>query len=226
VTEHIADREAWLKARLNGIGGSEAAAVLNMSPHKSRAELWREKAGKATAPDISDKPYIKYGKAAEPLIRAQFMLNNADRYTLDYSEFDMLHNDEYPFIFATLDGILTDKNGKKGILEIKTTEIHRKSDWEEWTEPVTQEDRIPQQYYLQVLHQLLATGFEFAVVCAQIKHKRHRDDEFCTCTTLCRYIERLEVEDDIQILKKAEIEFWESVKSGKEPPLTLPKVGL
>ena len=33
---------------------------------------------------------------------------------------------------ATLDGELTDGSGRKGILEIKTTEIRRFLDWKKW----------------------------------------------------------------------------------------------
>lgn len=39
-----------------------------------------------------------------------------------------------PFIFATLDGELTDSSGRKGILEIKTTEIRRFVDWKSGTD--------------------------------------------------------------------------------------------
>lgn len=119
--KHIDNRSDWIAARKNGIGASEAAAVIGFSPYKTNIELWREKTGKVIAADISDKPYIQYGKAAEYHIRELFKLSAADRYTVDYAEFDMHINDKYPFIFATLDGILTDKDGRKGILEVKTT---------------------------------------------------------------------------------------------------------
>lgn len=222
MTEHINNRSDWLLSRLNGIGGSEAAAVLDLSPYKTKAELWREKTGKATAEDISEKPYIKYGKAAEKHIRELFALRNP-QYTVDYAEFDIIRNDEYPFIFATLDGTLTDKDGRKGILEIKTTEIRRRADWDEWND-WSGAERIPMQYYCQVLHQMIATGFDFAIVCAEVRHYRRKGDMFQTVTTLHRYIDRSEVEDDLSRLKQAEIDFWQNVKDGKEPPLTLPKI--
>ena len=79
-------------------------------------------------------------------------------------------------IFATLDGDLTEKdNGRKGILEIKTTEIKRQSQWKEWSGTPA----IPQHYYVQVLHQLLATGYDFAIVRAQIKHCLLYTSFFC-----------------------------------------------
>ena len=48
-----------------------------------------------------------------------------------YDEFGMRHNKEHPFIFATLDGDLTDLAERRGILEIKTTEIMRGGQYQE-----------------------------------------------------------------------------------------------
>ena len=46
VTQQHADRRRqWLAERVTGVGGSDAAVVLGMSPWKSRYELWAEKSG-------------------------------------------------------------------------------------------------------------------------------------------------------------------------------------
>ena len=50
---------------------------------------------------------------------------------------------------ASLDGELVDQDGRKGILEIKTTNILQSMQYEKW------KDRIPDNYYIQVLHYLL-----------------------------------------------------------------------
>lgn len=119
----IDNREDWLKTRtVQGIGGSEAGSVLGVNKYRSNVELWEIKTGKRKAPDISDKPAVQFGKFAEPLLRELFKQNYPDL-TVDYHEFDMYVNDEYPFIFATLDGELTAPDGSRGILEIKTTTI-------------------------------------------------------------------------------------------------------
>jgi predicted phage-related endonuclease len=36
-------REGWLKERREGIGGSEAAAILGMNPYMTNVELWEYK---------------------------------------------------------------------------------------------------------------------------------------------------------------------------------------
>ena len=210
-------REEWLKARINGIGASEAAAVVGMSPYKSNIELWEEKTGRRKAPDISDKPYVQYGKEAEKHLRALFALD-FPQYQVDYDEFGMIRNNKnYPFAFATLDGNLAEKGtGSKGILEIKTTEIMRAGQWDEWNE------QIPQHYYIQVVHQFLATGYSFAWLKAQIKYT----DKSGTKQAAIRhyFINRSDVETDIAWLAEREKVFWDCVKNDKRPALILPDI--
>ena len=222
MVKHIDNHADWIAARMGGIGGSEAAAVIGWSKFKTNLQLWQEKTGSVKAPDISDSPYVKYGKAAEPLIRENFKLYSADIYTVDYAEFDLHINDRYPFIFATLDGILTDKGGRKGVLEIKTAEINRSSDWDNWIDRTSKEGKLPDQYYIQVLHQLLATGYDFAVVCAQLRYKTSDND--LRLLTLHRHIERKDHLEDMEYLLKHEQIFWNCVESSTKPPLILPKI--
>lgn len=69
------DEKAWLKGRLNGIGGSDASAVVGKNPYKTNIELFEEKTGRRIVPDISEKPYVIYGKEAEQYIRELFRLD-------------------------------------------------------------------------------------------------------------------------------------------------------
>lgn len=71
----LSGRDEWLKHRMNYIGGSESSAVIGCNPYMSNVELFMLKTGQAAAEDISDKPYVQYGIAAEPLIRELFKLN-------------------------------------------------------------------------------------------------------------------------------------------------------
>lgn len=215
--ETPSSREEWLIKRHEGIGGSEAAAILGLSPYKSNTDLWKEKTGQTEPEDISGKDCVIFGKKAEEHLRELFALY-APQYEIEYHEFDLLKNEEYPFVFATLDGILHEKQtGRTGILEIKTTEIRKSTDWDKW------DDKIPDQYYIQVLHQMLATGFEFAVLLANIKYLNPKDD-FPRFTTKHYYIERSDVTNDIAYLLDEEIKFWDSVKKGRKPNTILPGI--
>ena len=209
------NHKEWLKARLKGIGGSDAGAAIGKNKYKNNVELWREKTGKMIPEDISDKPAVIFGKIAEPNLREMFKLDHP-QYTVDYHEFYMYLNDDYPFIFATLDGELTDKNGRKGILEIKTTTIQNKLQWDDWDD-----DRIPDSYYVQILHQLAATGWDFAALKAYIRYYRNG---FLQAAVRHYFIERSEVENEIEFLIEQEKSFWKSVTENKEPALILPEI--
>lgn len=43
------DETEWLKGRMNGIGGSDASAIVGMNPYKSNIELFEEKTGRREA---------------------------------------------------------------------------------------------------------------------------------------------------------------------------------
>lgn len=207
-------KEEWRKQRTR-IGGSDAACILGMNPWKSNIELWLEKTGQATAPDISDKAVVKYGVSAEPLLRDLFALDFPE-YTVEYFGDNMILNDAYEFGAASLDGELTEKEtGRKGILEIKTTNILQSMQKEKW------KDRIPDNYYIQILHYLLITGYDFAVLVAQLKSDFNGE---IYKQTKHFHIERSDVQEDIEFLKTSEIKFWKQVKEGKKPALILPNI--
>lgn len=209
----LKSRDEWLHNR-NRIGGSDAAAIVGMNPYMSNVDLWEIKTGLKTQKDISDEPYVKYGTNAEWYLRGLFSLDFPE-YQIDYVESNMWLNDKYPFAHASLDGWLTDQDGRKGIWECKTTNILRSMQKEKW------QDRIPDNYYIQVLHYLMVTGFDFAVLKAQLKSEF---DGNVYLQTKHYKIERSEVEDDIKYLAEAEAKFWEQVQKRERPALLLPEI--
>lgn len=127
-------------------------------------QLWEEKTGITEPEDISEKEVVRFGKESEAAPASCSSM--FPEYQVSYDEFGMIANEpDCPFIFATLDGELTDGSGRKGILEIKTTEIRRFIDWKKWN------GQIPDYYYAQIVHQLLATGYEFAILKARIRER-------------------------------------------------------
>lgn len=212
-------RKEWLKARQKGIGGSDAASVLGISPWKTNVQLWEEKTGITEPEDISEKEVVRFGKESEAAIRQLFQLDFPE-YKVSYDEFGMIANEaDCPFIFATLDGELTDQNGRKGILEIKTTEIRRPIDWKKW------KGQVPDYYYAQIVHQLLATGYDFAILKARIRERRDVFGEFGWSVTVRHYLfERSPLLEDIAYLKEKEIAFWRAVQTKTRPALILPEL--
>lgn len=215
VTMHTFEsQKEWLAARSGRIGGSDAAAILGLNPYKDNVQLWEEKAGLRQQEDISDKPYVKYGTQAEMHLRGLFRLDFPE-YQIFYQEGNMWFNDRFPFAHASLDGWLVDQRGRKGILEIKTTNILQSMQKEKW------KDRVPDNYYIQLLHYLMVTEFEFAVLKAQLKFDYGGD---IVLNTRHYFIERSEVEADIKYLQNAETTFWEQLQTGHKPALILPDI--
>lgn len=210
------DKQTWLAARKGKIGGSDAAAVLGLNPYKTNEELWEEMTGKRIPADISNRSYVIYGSKAEEHIRALFALDHPE-YQVDYYGDNMILNKKYPFAHASLDGELIElETGRKGIFECKTTELFSSMSKEKWDG-----DNIPNNYYIQVLHYLMVTEYEFVELRAQIKSMWNGQIRL---TTKDYHIERTEVEQDIEILLEAEKKFMEKVKAGTRPALILPTI--
>lgn len=208
-------RAEWLEHRKNYIGGSDAACIVGMNPYKTNVELWEEKTGNKQADDISDKPYVKYGTEAEKYLRELFALDYP-QYSVSYVDNNSVLNDKYPFAAASLDGFLTElETGRHGILEIKTTNILQSMQKEKWN------NRIPDSYYIQVLHYLMVTEFDFAILKAQLKYDYDGD---IMLATKHYKIEREEVHEDIEYLQKAEKDFYSAIKEKRRPSLVLPVI--
>lgn len=218
----ITNEAQWHEERSKGIGGSEAAAIVGLSPWCSNVELWRRKTGRHTAPDIANNAAVKYGHDAEPLLRQLFALDYADKYVVEYGgAFDMVRHPKHPFIFATLDGRLTEvESGRKGVLEIKTTSIVRSMQKEKWWRDG--KPCIPDQYFCQVLWQMIASGFDFAILHAQLKYE-YGDEIRSERRTYT--IERNDVLNDLSYLEAEGIKFWnENVLGDRQPDLILPEI--
>ena len=205
-------REAWLKARQKFIGGSDIASIMGLSAWKNNVQLYREKKGIVMPDDLSDNPLVQYGIKAEEHIRALFALDHPEL-KVEYVPDNSWRNSKYPFGAASLDGWTQDENGRKGILEIKTATITSSSQAQKWR------DKIPDNYYCQVLYYLGITGWDYVDLRANLKYAYPG----CDVYTIARdyHIERSEVEEDIQTILARTAEFAKSLQENKEPSLLL-----
>lgn len=146
----FSNESAWLKGRMNGIGGSDASAVVGLNPYKSNIDLFEEKIGRRILEDISNKPWVVYGKLAEAPIRELFKLDYPE-YQVDHHEFRILQSNRYPFMQASLDGELTNSDGCRGILEMPEKRALR---WQK------QRSAQLQKYYDEKLTERTISEFE------------------------------------------------------------------
>ena len=216
-------REEWLK---NGrkFGGSSAAAILGVSHWKKKIDIWYKfKTGKVDESKATENQ--TYGTFAEAPIREIVKLNLAREGVKVKSPkgIEMYVDKTYPFLTATLDGVLEveneelNKRGMKGnwLLEIKTHELKGKEDEALW------DGRLPQEYLTQVLHYLMVMNdFNGAVLVAKLNHYAYEHDNRLFQGEEFRYyyIYREEFEQTINKIKLAEIAFYERFIKGNEIP--------
>lgn len=202
----------WVKFRKSGIGGSDAAAILGRSPFKTNVELWEEKVGLREPEDISDKPNVKYGTEVEaPLLQI---------FALDFPQYEVTVNKSVVykrgFMFCSLDGELKDRlTNELGVYEGKAVEVYGKQAMQKW------DKQVPEYYYIQILHQLITTGWAYAWIKAQIK--RYGANGEIEHITRHYPFKRADLLQDLKFLYLKEKEFWEKyVLTKKQPPLILP----
>ena len=186
-------REEWLQLRRKGIGGSDASVIMGKNPYRSILQLWEEKTGKLPVTDEGNE-YTYWGNVMEPIIRKEFMNRTGLKVRQKHA---MIFHKDYPYLFADVDGIVTDERGEKCIFEAKTASQYKAEQWE---------DGVPEEYILQVQHYLEVCGMDKAYIAALIGgnkfvfHTIYRDEEL------------------IRNLISREKEFWEGcVLTGTEP---------
>lgn len=186
-------REQWLRLRRRGIGGSDAGAVIGVSPYRSILELWMDKTGQL-ALEETESEAAYWGKTLEPVIREEF----AKRSGLPVQPVPfLLQHDKNTFMLANLDGMVDDPAYGRCVFEAKTSSAYKAEEWE---------NGIPESYYAQLQHYLAITGWKGAYIAALIG-----GNDF-----IYRFIPRDET--CIQMLIQKEAVFWNYVQERKMPP--------
>ena len=145
------DNAGWLDQRKNGIGGSDVAAIMGLSPWRTPAEVWLEKTGRAEPQDLSDRPNVVFGNIMEPVIADWYRSKYPDRTVRRVNA--ICQSIERPWAQASLDYEVRYPDLGWGILEIKTARDKR--DWA---------DGVPPYYLTQITHYMSVTGRSLADV--------------------------------------------------------------
>ncbi len=139
--------QEWHDERRQGIGGSDVAAALGVSPWKSQLELWGEKTG-LVPDDFDGNEFTYWGEALEQILMDRF---NADHKNLVMGGQKSRPHKDHPCLRANVDGIIYEHDGDAlGIWEAKTAST-------EFTE-------VPVHYQLQVQHYMYVYDLPFAIV--------------------------------------------------------------
>lgn len=190
------DRAQWLAIRKKGIGSSDAAAAVGLSPYKSPLELWMEKSGRDAGlptvnPDDDTSP-MYWGTLLEPIVAAHYTRRTGNRVRRINA---VLQHPSNPWMLANLDREVVGAPDVQ-ILECKTAGLNGARLWK---------DGVPEYVQLQVMHQLAVTGKQAAdvavLICGQELrvHRIERDERM------------------ISELVKLEADFWSYVVRDEAP---------
>lgn len=184
------DEIKWLEERRKGVGGSDVAAILGLSPWKTPYQVFLEK----TSPVILGKQSkeMDWGKRMEPAIRQWYSDETGRSVRLPEG---VIFNEKYPHMLASIDGFTDDKR----VVEIKTSRSRKG-----WGEPATNE--IPDYYLLQCQHYLVVTAYEVADVPVSISGDAP-----------CLY--EIPADKELQqMIIDACTDFWQRVVENNPPP--------
>ncbi|NRT58393.1 YqaJ viral recombinase family protein [Sphaerotilus uruguayifluvii] len=190
-------RAEWLQVRRSGIGSSDAAAAVGLSPYCSPLALWLEKTGQGEAlprpdPDDMDSPAY-WGTVLESLVARQYTRRTGRQVRRVNA---VLQHARHPWMLANLDREVIG-SPEVQILECKTAGLHGARLWK---------DGVPEHVQLQVMHQLAVTGHRAAdvavLLCGQELqiHRIERDEPL------------------IERLIALEAAFWAQVQQRRPPP--------
>ena len=189
--KEMEDRDAWLKMRTQGIGGSDASIIAGMNRWKSPFQLWQEKTGQVEPEELDDNEYIYWGRVLEQAVADRF----SELTGKQVHKQGMLQNKDYPWMLANVDRMIVGENAG---LECKTTNSFAGKQWDG--------DNLPDAYYLQCQHYMMATGMKKWYIACLIGGNHF----------VWKPVERNE--EDIQALFNLEKEFWEiNVQKGVMP---------
>lgn len=184
------NRTEWLAARRFGIGGSDAAAILGVSPWQSRYSLYLDKTS-AEPVQKSETAAMRFGNIMEPVIAELF----AERANVTVvKDTNLYRHPEHEFMLANLDGVVSTTGGDAdALLEVKTSRY-------QW-------NRVPDYYVSQVQHYMAVTNMPVTYVAALFN-----GEEFT-------YFEVPRDEAYIDRLVNLEGEFWQSVQKQLQPDI-------
>lgn len=191
----------WHAARANGIGGSEIAAVLGLSPHESRFSLWHRKKGHIGPVEESEEMY--WGKEHEPAICRRFAREHPEWFVRGSFTYAAAGR---PWQIANPDRNLWHPDSSPtdtvpaALLEAKTSR-----DAEGWGQEGT--DDIPVWYRAQCLWYMDVTGARRCYVAVLIAGSEYRE-----------YAVDYDPADALR-QREAAAEFMRSLEAGERPDI-------
>lgn len=186
--------EQWLEARKLGITGTDVGGIAGVSKYSTPMKVYLDKLG-ALDP-LEDNESMYWGRVMEDVIAKEFQARNNMKINKVNA---ILKHPEYEWALGNIDRLITNSDGEKGILEIKTASEYTKTTWEG--------EEVPPQYMVQIQWYLFVAGVNYGYFAALIGGNKY----------VQKYVER--DEELIEVLKDLAKDFWENNVLAKNPPV-------
>lgn len=185
------EREEWLQWRRQGIGGSDAAAILGVSPWSTPYKVWMEKTSDYRAKENSS---MSYGRETEEDSRREFEeIMNESFFPIN------VQNTEIPWLRSSLDGI-----NLEGTMVVEIKKANQKD------HTTAFEGKVPDKYFPQCQHILMTLGLPMLYYYSSPADGRKG---------IILEVKRDDLYIDTRLLP-AEKAFWTGVLEKIPPPLT------
>ena len=196
-----ATRLEWLKARQNGIGGSDISAIAGKNPWRSGFDVWLSKKEPILESQLAEETAAQMrGRLFESAVCNWYEEQTGFR-MIDPGNFTIHQNEQHPFMLATADRFAVNPNtGEEHGVEAKTARSH-----DGWGAEDSQD--IPEPYMHQVQWYMKAYGKRRWDVCAY----------FAVQDRFARY--QIDAQDWMQdALVELGENWWEKYVIGNNPP--------
>lgn len=137
------------EARKQGIGGTDASAILGVNPYCNAHTVWLEKTGRKEPDDLSQKICVQVGIHLEGLVADIYSSKTGAKLRKVNAT---LYHKKYNFIFGHIDRRII---GKRKLLECKTARFFSAKSWGEQGT-----DQVPDHYFIQAQHYLAITEYD------------------------------------------------------------------
>lgn len=186
-------QEEWLQLRKQGITGTDLGGLTGVSKYTTPIRIYLDKTG--AIPPTEDNEKMYWGRVMEDVIKKEFALRHKEFKVLKPNA--ILQHYETDWALANVDGIIN-RDGEKGILEIKTVSEYLKYLWGS--------EEVPPQYMVQIQWYMYVTGATFGYFAAVLGGNEYIE----------KYVER--DQELIDMLVSIAKDFWENNYLKKNPP--------
>ncbi|MEG0772867.1 YqaJ viral recombinase family protein [Clostridium sp.] len=186
--------EQWLEARKLGITGTDVGGIAGVSKYSTPMKVYLDKVGHLEP--VEDNEMMYWGRVMEDVIAKEFQSRNGMKVSKVNA---ILKHPEYGWAIGNADRLITNSEGEKGILEIKTASEYVKNLWEG--------EEVPVQYMVQLQWYMFVTGVSYGYFAALIGGNKY----------VQKYVQR---DDDlIEMVKNLAKSFWKNHVLAKNPPM-------